>query len=282
MGEIANSDEQEFWSGPSGQSWITYEAEQDRLLGEALDAVLERVDLQPGDGIVDIGCGAGALSEAAARAVGSDGRVLATDISTPLLRHAAERLKPYPQAEALLADAEVADWPMAGFDAAISRFGVMFFGNPPAAFANIGSALRSGGRMVFATWSPVSKNVYWRDPARIAVERLGAPPKSEPNTPGPMGMADIDWSLDQLRAAGLSDVACEEVEVGLPIDGTPEDAADLALEIGPAARVVRMFDATEDDVAAIREAIALDVAQYQDGDVVRLPATLNLYTARVV
>ena len=96
-----------------------------------------------------------------------------------------------------------------------------------------------------------------------------------------MGMADKDWSLDQLRAAGLQNIACEEVEVGLPLKGTPEDAANQSLMIGPAARVINMFDTTRDDFAAIKDGIARELSQYHDGDTVRIPALLYLYTATV-
>lgn len=281
MSDIPNSEEQTYWSGPSGQSWIRHEAAQDRLLSEILRTVLDRADLSAGERFLDIGCGTGALSVAAAQATGPTGRGLTTDISQPLLRRAAARLRQAPHVSTLLADAEVAEWPETGFDVALSRLGVMFFAHPPRAFANIASALRSGGRMVFAAWAPVARNPYWRDPARLATDRLGDVSKTEPNTPGPMGMADADWSLAQLRSAGLENVACEEVEVGLPIDGSAEDAADLALAIGPAARVVRLHDASPADVAAIRDDIAHDMKQYRDGGTVRIPAVLNLYTARV-
>ena len=282
MGTVLNSDEEQFWSGPSGQSWVTYETEQDALLSEVLDAVLKRAGLKPDDAVMDVGCGTGALSVAAAGIIGDSGRGLATDISAPMLARAAERLKHASRYSTQLADAEVAEWSDDGFDAAISRFGVMFFGNPARAFANIARALRPGGRMTFAAWGPVERNPYWRDPPRIASARLGDVPKGQPNAPGPMGLADIDWSVGQLRDAGLADVACEEVAVHLPVQASPEKAAELALVIGPAARVVRLFDASAGDRAAIRDDIARDLEQYHDGTAVRIPALLNLYTARVV
>jgi SAM-dependent methyltransferase len=282
MGTVLNSDEEQFWSGPSGQSWVTYETEQDALLSEVLDAVLQRAGLKPGDAVMDVGCGTGALSVAAAGIIGDSGHGLATDISAPMLARAAERLKHAPRYSTQLADAEAAEWSDDGFDAAISRFGVMFFGNPARAFANIARAVRPGGRMTFAAWGAVDRNPYWRDPPRIASARLGDIPKGQPNTPGPMGLADIDWSVGQLREAGLADVACEEVAVHLPVHASPEKAAELALAIGPAARAIRLFEASSGDKAAIRDDIARDLEQYHDGTAVRIPALLNLYTARVV
>ena len=282
VGTVLNSDEEQFWSGPSGQSWVTYETEQDALLAEVLDAVLQRAGLKPGDAVMDVGCGTGALSVAAAGIIGDSGRGLATDISAPMLARAAERLKHAPWYSTQLADAEAAEWSDNRFDAAISRFGVMFFGNPSRAFANIAKALKPGGRMTFAAWGAVDRNPYWRDPPRIASARLGDIPKGQPNTPGPMGLADIDWSVGQLREAGLADVACEEVAVHLPLQASPQEMAELALVIGPAARVVRLLEASPADMAAIQYDIARDLEQYHDGMAVRIPALLNLYTARVV
>ena len=280
MRAISNTDEQEFWSGPSGLSWITHESAQDYLLSEVLDLVLDRARIEPRARILDIGCGTGALSTVAAEAAGIHGRVLATDISEPMLKRAEQRLASFRQADTLLADAQSVVWPETAFNTAVSRFGVMFFGNPPEAFANIARALRKGGRMVFAAWGPPSRNPYWREVPRVAVERLDRPPSVPPHTPGPMGLSDRDWSIAQLEAAGLQDVACEAVSIHLPVRGTPEDAADLALAIGPAARVVRMFGAAKDDIASIREGIAEVVRPFSGPDDVRIPALVYIYTAR--
>lgn len=277
---VANTEEQEFWSGPSGQSWVTHEAIQDRFLQGALEAVLDRARLAAGDRVLDIGSGTGALSVAAAEAVGPEGGVLASDISDPLVTRAAERLAGFPQADTLLADAQVADWPRTDFTHAVSRFGVMFFADPPAAFANIARALTPGGRMVFAAWGTVAENFFWREPPRIAAERLGEPPEGEPNAPGPMGLADRDWSMEQLRAAGLKEVSCENVEVSLPFIGSAADAAELTLAIGPASRIVRLFEASDADIAAIREGIIDVLTPYEIDGRVELPALLRLYTAR--
>ena len=95
-------------------------------------------------------------------------------------------------------------------------------------------------------------------------------------------LARADALVTQLREAGLADVACEEVAVHLPVYASPEKAAELALAIGPAARATRLFEASSGDKAAIQDDIARDLEQYHDGTAVRIPALLNLYTARVV
>lgn len=275
-----NAEEADYWSGPSGLTWIENEAEQDRLLGEVNDVVLTHAQIGAGGRVVDIGSGTGALTIAAAEAVGPGGAVLATDISPPLLARTAERTRHLPQVTTFNADTQTADWPPPPADAAISRYGVMFFSDPTAAFANIARALRPGGRMAFAAWAPAAENPWWRLPHRIAAERLGAPPPVPPNTPGPMGLADADWALDHFRAAGLADAACETVTVPLIHDGGARGAADLALRVGPAARVLRLMGGREADRDAIRAALEAAFAPYETAGQARIPARVHLYTAR--
>ena len=279
MTDTPNAEEARFWSGTAGQSWIDLEDVQDRLLSELSDVTLSRAGLKPGDRAIDIGCGTGALTVAAAEAVGDKGRILATDIAPPFVARTAERASHLPQVATYLGDAQIAEWPEAGFDAAISRLGVMFFADPPKAFANIASALRPGGRMTFTAWAPAAVNPYWSDTARISVDRLGAPPKSKPNTPGPMGLSNRDWSLEQFRAAGLGDVACEEVDAFLPVDGPPEKAAALSMQIGPPARVIRLFEASDADRAAILDGLTRLMEAFRQGERVMIPARLLVYSA---
>ena len=276
-----NADEKTYWSGPSGRKWIEAEAVQDRFLSEINEVVLARSRLAAGEAVVDIGCGTGALSVDAARVVGEAGRVLATDIAEPLLARAGERLRGFAQARTMPADAQVADWPAPSFDHAISRLGVMFFSDPPRAFANIARALRSGGRMTFASWAPARANPYWSDTARIAAGHLGRPPKISQDAPGPMGLADAQLARARLLKAGLLDVSVEPIDIHLPFDGTARDfAGDVALAIGPAARVIRYFDATPDQVAAIRDDIEAWARDFEEGGTIRIPAVINLIEAR--
>lgn len=280
MSGITNSDEKAFWSGPSGQDWVACQVQQDRLLSEVKETVLARAGLNEGDAVLDIGCGTGDLSVSAATVVGPGGRVLATDIAEPLLKRAGERLAQFPQARTMLGDAQIADWPAQPFDHAISRFGVMFFADPPVAFANIARALHPGAKITFASWAPARENPYWSDPARIAARQLGQPPKVSQDTPGPMGLADRDLTAERFRQAGLAGVNVEAVSVGMPFDGEAEAFSDLALRIGPAARVVRLFDASPEQIAEVRREIIDWARQYENGGTISIPAVINLIEAR--
>ncbi len=277
MNETPNATERDYWSGPSGQTWIRHREDQDAILAQVTDLVVARAEAKPGQGAVDIGCGTGALTRAMADRVGAAGTVLATDISAPLLAETERLSAGAPQVTPLLADAQSVDWPGEPLDMAVSRFGVMFFSDPPKAFANIGRALKPGGRMVFAAWGAYSENPFWVVPQRIAAERLGRPPAIPATEPGPFGLSDRDWSMTQLEEAGLDDVACERASVGLRHPGGLEALSELSTRIGPAARVLRLFAGTEDDRLAVRDDILQSFRDMAEDDAV--PALIHLFTA---
>lgn len=280
MSGSSNEDQAAFWSGPSGQSWVLHEAEQDHLLAAVTDLVLQEARLTSGDRVLDIGCGTGAVSFAAADLVGRSGHVLATDISPPLLARAAQRLAALPNASARVADAQVTDWPDAPFDHALSRFGVMFFADPPAAFANIARALTPGGRMTFAAWAPARDNPFWRIPQTAAVRHLQEPPRVPPGEPGPMGLSQRDVAEAHLLAAGLAEVSVEPREIVLHFDGGAAGLARLCTKIGAASRVIRLFEATAAQIAAIEAEMAARFSEYEDDGSLQLPAVVNLIRAR--
>ncbi|NNL18577.1 MAG: methyltransferase domain-containing protein [Boseongicola sp.] len=280
MADIANDSERDFWSGPSGQSWVTSQEEMDTQLADVAHLVMRHADLQPGERVLDIGSGAGALSLLAADAVGSTGHVLAADISKPLLDCAEKRSSDIPQMNSLLADAQTTDWPKHPFDLAVSRFGVMFFADPPAAFANIARALKPGGRIVFAAWAHAGENPFWHIPTKHAVAHLGHPPKTEPNTPGPMGLADIDLACERLRKGGLENVEGRVETVHLRHPKGARAFANLCCRIGAAKRVITHFEADAQTQKTIENGIATDFAPFEQKDgSCAIPAAINLLTA---
>ncbi len=269
----------EFWSGSSGARWLKNEAVQDRFLREVAEAVLEVAAPRIGERVLDIGVGAGATTLMAAEAVGQEGLVLATDIAPPFVARVAERAAGKPQVKTLVGDAQVAEWPDTGFDVAISRFGVMFFSDPPAAFANIRGALRSGGRIAFAAWAASESNPYWKLSRDLVEEHIGPQPVSEPGSPGPMGLANAEWATEQLRGGGLAEVSVDTREVELVHEGGAIGLADLGLEIGPASRALNNAEASQEERLAFRDKSAEAFAVYETDGVLRIPATIHIFQA---
>ncbi|MEM6658236.1 MAG: methyltransferase domain-containing protein [Pseudomonadota bacterium] len=279
---FANEDQAEFWGkSESGAKWLTYEDQMDDLLSPVLDLVLDRAALQPGMRVLDIGCGTGASAVQAAQIVGANGHVLAADISQPFLDRAAERAatEGVEHTRFQLADAQVHAFEQSDRDAMISRFGVMFFDDTVAAFANMARALKPGGQMTFAAWGPLDDNPWFKAPHALACARLGKPPQVDRNAPGPLAFHDRGRVSGLLAQAGLTNIRVEPVPLFLRVRGSIQDCAALCTRIGPAARVIAHFDGTKQDVQAIRAAVAQEFQPYASFDAVRIPAVINLFQA---
>ncbi|MEW2916302.1 class I SAM-dependent methyltransferase [Ruegeria sp. ANG10] len=281
--QAANEEQAEFWSNsPSGANWLTFEEQMDEMLAPVLDLVLDRAGLQPGMRVLDIGCGTGASSVRAAESVGESGHVLAADFSQPFLDRAGQRAteKGLSNIDLQHADAQTHPFVEADRDAMISRFGVMFFEDTVAAFANMARALKPGGEMTFAAWGPLDRNPWFKTPHIIACARLGSPPVMDRNAPGPLAFHDRERVSGLLDRAGLTDIRVEQVPVSLRIRGTIEDCATLSTRIGPAARLIAYFEGDAEDVLVIQQGITKAFQQYALENTVEIPALINLFQAR--
>ncbi|SFD77827.1 class I SAM-dependent methyltransferase [Roseivivax sediminis] len=272
-----NAAQADAWGGDMGKRWVRRDADLDRQMEEVSDAVLSRAGLQPGERVLDIGCGSGALSRRAAEAVGSGGRVTGLDLSDLLLALARERAPA--NMEVLHGDGQVFDFGGARYDAAISRFGVMFFDDPVAAFANIGGALAPGGRLAMACWASAEANPWFRDPKAAAEARLGRTPPADPDAPGPLAFRDADRVFGILSAAGFSEREVETIDLMLhQPDGWPAMERMLP-EIGPIPGVMREYDGTQDDLRAILGSLRETWARYLGPEGLRMPARVHIYRA---
>jgi hypothetical protein len=155
----------------------------------------------------------------------------------------------------------------------------MFFADPVAAFGNLRRALKPGARLHLAAWGPLDGNPWFTIPRDAAVARLGAPPPVPPTAPGPLAFSDIGYVLDILRTSGFAAAAGEAVSLRLEPPGTIADAAQLATSLGPASRIMAAMDGGPEDADAIRQATAAGIAPYWDGNGVRVPAVINLFSA---
>lgn len=273
-----NADQQEFWSDQAGPVWVAQQAAMDKALQPVLDLLLTRAALAPGARVVDVGCGAGTSTLAAGRIVGPNGAVTGVDISGTLLAQAKGQAAGMPQVSFLRADAQTHVFED-GFDAMISRFGVMFFDDFTAAFTNMATALRPAGTVTFATWGPIPENPYFTLPARIAKRVIGEAPKTDPDAPGPFALRDAARGAYILAAAGMTDVAVDDVELMLTPEGDARTVAELMCEIGPAQRVLAHFDAGPAARADLVREIASALEAHATPEGIRLPARINLFRA---
>src|SRR5437588_1068820 len=189
---IANIDMPKAWDGEEGEQWTRFADEFDSQFRSIWARFLETDPVAPADRVLDIGCGSGQSTRDAAR-LARDGSALGVDLSESMLAEARRRASTegLTNVEFVWADAQVHAFDTATFDLAISRFGSMFFSDRPAAFANIASALRPGGRMALLVWQATASN-EWIMVVRTSMAAGRDLPMPPPGTPGPAALADPD------------------------------------------------------------------------------------------
>jgi SAM-dependent methyltransferase len=269
------------WIGRTGQEWARRGDALDLLLGPAADAGLDALSPRPGERILDLGCGAGASTEALARAVVPTGSVTAIDVSPDLIALARKRLEGNALVNLLEADAQTHSFEHHGHDALYSRFGSMFFEDPHAAFANLNGTLKPGARAVFVAWSDPSRNQWASVPMTFAAEGLGA--ARPPSGPGPFAWAAPETFHEALGKGGFSSIRETELEFMAEIsEGTDPDpvtrAVNFLMKIGSLA--ARLRGASEEAKAEARAFLQKRLARHVRDDAVRLLASAWIIEAR--
>jgi len=233
-----NLEQIEYWNGGAAQTWVAQQDLLDRQLDPLGRAALRALGPRAGEQILDVGCGSGQTTLQLAEAVGSAGRVEEIDVSSPLLASARRRTSD-PRVSFLRADAQTHAFDQS-FDGIYSRFGVMFFADPVAAFANLRGALKSGGRISFVCWRREAENPMMTVPMAAAVKHLPPlpPQTADPTAPGPFAFADAARLGRILQAAGFGHIVVDPHDE--PIGGNDgAGTLELALQIGPLGRLLR-------------------------------------------
>ena len=277
----SNSDQKKYWNSNAGKKWVEFQDELDRLLVGVNDRLLERSEIELGERVLDIGCGTGASTMSVASLVGNNGLALGVDISQTLLDCAESRISNVIDGhiEYSLADAQTYRFNTASFDLLTSRFGMMFFADPVLAFKNLSAALRAGGRMSFVSWAAASGNPWFSIPRDVAIEQLGKPKPVPATTPGPLAFASLDYVLNIMNEAGMEALSADIEQIDLFYSGSVADAAHLASSVGPAMRIVKEFDGSSADIEEIKNKVASGFQEFAVNGGIRIPATLNFYTA---
>jgi SAM-dependent methyltransferase len=214
------------WEGEEGEHWATNADRYTKMLAGFATAVTDAADYPSGGHVLDIGCGCGDLSLAAASAVGPTGRATGVDLSPAMLaiataRAASQRLS---NVEFIAGDASQYT-PNEQVDVVVSRFGVMFFDDPTAAFSNIHAAIRPGGRLVFACWQDMFANDWMIVPGAAVAEVVPLPIADDPNAAGPFAFSDAQQVTTILSGAGFSEVTLTPVTRKVWMGDTATDTA---------------------------------------------------------
>jgi SAM-dependent methyltransferase len=237
-----NRDQAALWNDAAGRNWVDMQDILDRMLAPFETLLVE--EAFPGEGrrVLDIGCGAGATTMGMARRLGPGGFCLGVDISGPLVASAKARAaeEGLPTAAFVQADAQTYAFEVEDFDAVISRFGVMFFDDPEAAFGNIRRAAQRGAGLHFVAWRSPAENPFMTTAARAAARYLPEIPAPAPSAPGQFGFADGERVRQILDASGWTDINVRPVDVPMVV---PEaDLMAYVTRMGPVGLVLQAAD----------------------------------------
>jgi SAM-dependent methyltransferase len=273
---MSEQDMSAYWDR-AGKVWVEQQGLLDRMYRPFAQAVVEAADLRAGEAVLDVGCGSGATTFEAAWQVGPQGRAFGVDISPALLELARRRAGEdgLEGVDFLQADAQTHTF-SSEFDAIVSRFGVMFFPDPVAAFANLRKALKPGGRLAFACWRGPEDNAISTLPLEAAAPFLPSVPKFEKDAPGRFGFADPERVRTILAESGWRDVALAPLDDPTPVSA--EELLTMSLRVGPLNPIL----ANADD--AVREkvwaAVTAAVEPYVKDGVAEMNSACWLVTAR--
>jgi len=274
-----NEDQRARWNGTDGEFWTINQDRLYRTLDPVTGPLIAFAAPHAVSTVIDAGCGCGATTIELARAVGPSGRVVGIDLSGPMLALAAERMRQFANTTCRLGDA--ADLALRDLQAEliVSRFGVMFFGDPVAAFANLRTGLAAAGRLRFACWRPIHENPWLQIPLHAVYEHAPRLPKQEPEEPGPFSFADTARVTRILTAAGFTAPSFTplDIQMDLAAGGTLEDAVFQSSAMGPAKRA--LADQTDDIRAAAIESIRRALTPYASAAGVKLPGAVWLVAA---
>lgn len=272
-----SAQQREHWNGAGGKAWVELQETMDAMFETIARRLAEAVRAEGALNVLDIGCGTGAVSLAVAGVIGPHGRCTGIDLSGPMIAHARKRAaRQHIGIDFICDDAATHAFEAGRFDMLISRFGVMFFADPVAAFANLHRAAAPGARLCLYAWRSPAENDFMTAAERAAAPHLPEMPKREPNAPGQFGFADPAHVTPILERAGWRQVEMRPVDVDCEV---PADALDHFLHrLGPLGQVLKDMDepARSRLLGAVREAFD----HYIHGDALRFTAACWQIEAR--
>ncbi|UQA55982.1 class I SAM-dependent methyltransferase [Polyangium aurulentum] len=266
------------WAAARGEKWCAQLSGMESMLMPIDEPLIGALKLDAPSRIAEVGCGGGGTALEILRRAPAGSVVHGFDISPKLIEQARGRLRPDERAIVF----EVADMATAAperpYDRLVSRLGVMFFDDPPAAFANLVRWLEPGGRFAFAVWGRPSDNP-WMTSLREVVARVIALPQTDPEAPGPFRYADASKLLSLLDRAGFSELEVHDWRGALPIGGelAPPEAAHFALASFSSFGEL-LASAGDDAFREAHQSLTTCFSRHQQDGAVRMDACVRIFT----
>ena len=278
----ASAAQRKFWNSAATRVWGDQHERIDRVVAEFTGQILDLAAPRPGECVLDIGCGGGTTTLELAARVGAQGHVLGADISENSITRLQQRIAAagLKQAEAIVADVSVHPFAPNSFDLVFSRFGVMFFADPTAAFTNVRHAMKTGGRLSLAVFRTAKENLWPQGPLEAVRHLLPPIPTPGPEDPHPFSWADPARVHRILQGAEFRDVNLIRLDpkMRLAPPGGVAEAADFMMTFGPLTRVLPSL--SPDQRAAVRAGVEAFFRDHDGPDGIMLPAANWVVQAR--
>src|ERR1700736_5470776 len=278
-----NAAQIEFWNSAAARAWADQYERMDRAVADLTKSLLDMAAPQPGEHVLDIGCGSGTTGLELAPRGGPGGHVLGAGLSNQSVTRARQRIADagLRHAEVIVADVSAHPFEQKSFELAFSRFGVMFFSDPRAAFANVRRAIKPGGRVALAVFRAASENLFPSGPLEAVRHLLPPIPTPGPEEPGPFSWAHPTRVHRLFESAGFREVSLTPVDpvIQLASAGGAVEAADFVMVLGPLTRVLPSLSAAQRET--VRGALEVFFQKYTRSQGVFLPAANWVVQARV-
>ena len=282
-GPGSNAEAIQAWDGPLFDRFVRFREILTTGLGVHGEAALRLVPPQPGQRVLDVGCGFGDTTQRIAALVGPEGEAVGVDAAARFIETARAEAE---EAGVSNTRFQVADVQAATFedrfDLAFSRFGTMFFRSPVAALRNVRAALEPGGRLAMVVWRRREDN-DWVYRAQTIVEGIVSRPKEydEPTCgPGPFSMANADTTSEILVQAGFKEISLRRCDIPILIGHDLEEAIEMVMALGPAGEILRLAgDRAAHLHGAVHDALRAGLAEFETEDGIRAPSSTWIVSA---
>jgi SAM-dependent methyltransferase len=272
-----SSEAQMYWNEEGGDKWVENIDFAESFMTPMSDRLIERIAAKKGEKILDVGCGGGITTLKLAALAGEDGGVLGVDVSRQIIDVAIKRAEDSTNIEFQHSDAASTEFGENKFDLITSRFGVMFFDDPVAAFKNLHRSLKPTGRLVFLCWRTPQENPWMAEPAAATFQILPPPmEKPAPTDPGPFSLGEAEHLTNVLQLAGFTNINLEPVDLSLPMSSV-DTAVGFLTRLGPAADALK--EASDDQRVEVIAAIRSVMEKYSNVDGVLAPAATWIASA---
>lgn len=266
------------WTAERGGKWRAQLAGMEAMLAPVDDPLICALRVDAPYRIADVGCGGGGTAMEILRRAPAGSVIHGYDLSAELIEVAESRNKSEDRAITFQVADMAAAAPEVAYDRLVSRFGIMFFGDPPAAFANLAGWLRPGGRFAFAVWGRPAENP-WMARVRQVVAEIIDLPATDPEGPGPFRYGVAEKLMSQLDRAGFCDLAVNEWRGGLPIGGGlgAGEAATFALAAFSTFGE-QLAEAGGEALNEARRLLTARLSRYEESGVVRMDGCVHIVT----